>query len=114
MKKVLFLAACLAILNSCNSNTKNQNEKQADTVTESEANSQEASDIFLNDINTDEALIATALMAAPEESRADAKVIGYNMAGEFVTLKEGSNEFICLADDPNKEGFSAACYHKNL
>ena len=114
MKKVLFLAVCLAILNSCNSNTKNQNEKQSDTVTESEANSQEASDIFLNDINTDEALIATALMAAPEESRADAKVIGYNMAGEFVTLKEGSNEFICLADDPNKEGFSAACYHKNL
>ena len=114
MKKVLFLAACLAILNSCNSNTKNQNEKQSDTVTESEANSQEASDIFLNDINTDEALIATALMAAPEESRADATVIGYNMAGEFVTLKEGSNEFICLADDPNKEGFSAACYHKNL
>ncbi|SER28240.1 hypothetical protein [Neolewinella agarilytica] len=65
-------------------------------------------------IDSDEALIATALMAAPEASRADCKVIGYNMAGEFVTLREGTNEFICLADDPKKEGFSAACYHKSL
>ncbi len=29
-------------------------------------------------------------------------------------LKEGDNEFICLADDPNKVGFSAACYHETL
>jgi hypothetical protein len=65
-------------------------------------------------IDTDEALLATALMAAPEESRAACKVIGYNMAGEFVTFKEGTNEFICLADDPKKEGFNAACYHKSL
>lgn len=68
----------------------------------------------LQPINTDEALITTALLAAPEASRANAKVIGYNMAGEFVTLKEGTNEFICLADDPKKEKFSAACYHKSL
>jgi len=53
-------------------------------------------------------------MAAPKESREGSKVIGYNMAGEFVTLKEGDNEFICLADDPNRDGFSAACYHKDL
>lgn len=66
------------------------------------------------DINTNEALVATALMAAPEESRDDCKVIGLNMQGEFVTLKEGTNEFICLADNPNQEGFSAACYHKSL
>ena len=36
------------------------------------------------------------------------------MAGEFVTLKEGNNEFIVLADNPQKPGFSAACYHKDL
>jgi hypothetical protein len=65
-------------------------------------------------IDTDEALVATALMAAPEASRENAKVIGYNMAGEFVTLKEGDGEFICLADDPKKDGFNAAAYHKNL
>lgn len=65
-------------------------------------------------INTDEALIATALMAAPEASRAQAKVIGYNTAGEFVTFREGSNEFVVLVDDSDKEGFNAACYHKDL
>jgi hypothetical protein len=53
-------------------------------------------------------------MAAPEESRAACKVIGYNMAGEFVTLKEGDNQFIVLADNPKQAGFSAACYHKDL
>lgn len=65
-------------------------------------------------IDSDEALLATALMAAPEASRADCKVIGFNMAGEFVTFREGTNEFICLANDPKKEGFSAACYHTSL
>ncbi|MGB3801511.1 MAG: hypothetical protein WA952_16960 [Lewinella sp.] len=65
-------------------------------------------------IDTDEALVETAVLAAPEASRAGAQVIGYNMAGEFVTLREGTNEFICLADDPKKDGFSAACYHKDL
>lgn len=114
MKKVVILVTCLAILVSCNSKTNNQDETTSDTTTTSESNAKEEINILLSDINTDEALIATALMAAPEESRADATVIGYNMAGEFVTFKEGSNEFICLADDPNKEGFSAACYHKNL
>ena len=53
-------------------------------------------------------------MAAPKESRAGCKVIGYNMAGEFVTLREGDNEFIVLADNPNSDGFNAACYHKDL
>ena len=68
----------------------------------------------LRPIDTDEALIATAILAAPEASREGAKVIGYNAAGEFVTLREGTNEFICLADDPKKDGFNAACYHQSL
>lgn len=87
-----------------------------DTLTEaSAADTASAVDqVEYQKIDSEEALIATALMAAPAESREDCKVIGYNMEGEFVTLKEGSNQFICLADDPNKEGFSAACYHKDL
>ena len=116
MKRVIILFMFLAILASCNqeSKTKDNSTEQSDTTTQLETDTSTEVDIVLKDITTDEALIATALMAAPEESRANATVIGYNMAGEFVTLKEGSNEFICLADDPNKDGFSAACYHKNL
>ena len=116
MKKIIAAFTFLTILMSCNSEskTKNNDIEQSNTSTKVETDTPEKVDKSLININTDEALIATALMAAPEASRANATVIGYNMAGEFVTLKEGSNEFICLADDPNKDGFSAACYHKNL
>ena len=40
--------------------------------------------------------------------------MGYNMNNELVMIKEGTNELICLADDPTKEGFSVSCYHKDL
>ncbi|HSM64226.1 MAG TPA: hypothetical protein VK833_09845, partial [Gillisia sp.] len=34
--------------------------------------------------------------------------------GEFVTLREGDNQFIVLADNPKQDEFNAACYHKDL
>ena len=68
----------------------------------------------LRPIETEEEMIATALLAAPEASRAGARVLGYGPDGEVVTLREGTNEFICLADDPTRDGFSAACYHRDL
>lgn len=58
--------------------------------------------------------IAAALQAAPEQFRDGATVFGYSDSGDLVTLKEGTNNIICLADDPNKSGFSAAAYHKDL
>ncbi len=58
--------------------------------------------------------IATAVLAAPEELRADATIYGYDASNEMILLKEGSNYLICTADDPNQEGFSVACYHKDL
>ncbi|NHF60224.1 hypothetical protein FK220_012790 [Flavobacteriaceae bacterium TP-CH-4] len=58
--------------------------------------------------------IKTAVMAAPEEYRDGAKVYGYDNDGSFTTLREGNNAYICLADDPTKEGFSTAAYHKEL
>lgn len=58
--------------------------------------------------------LKTAVLAAPEHQRADATVLGYNNKGEVVKLKEGTNDFVCLADDPNKDGFSVAAYHKTL
>ncbi|MEY2881546.1 MAG: hypothetical protein RLZZ15_3926 [Verrucomicrobiota bacterium] len=58
--------------------------------------------------------IKTALLAAPEVNRAAATVLGYDPSGKLVTLRAGTNAFICLADDPNQAGFSVACYHKDL
>lgn len=58
--------------------------------------------------------ISAAVMAAPEDQRSGAKVLGYDATGNVVTLREGSNNLVCLADDPDKSGFNAACYHKDL
>ena len=58
--------------------------------------------------------IASAVMAATESQREGATVLGYDDSGKLVTLKKGTNELICLADDPNRKGFSVACYHKDL
>ena len=61
-----------------------------------------------------EVQIEAAVLAAPEAMREGAKVLGYNVKGELVTLREGTNDMICLGDDPHKEGFNAASYHKDL
>jgi len=116
MKNIITAFVITAILVSCNSGDKIKNTKLKSTESETvliDSISKEINERF-QIIDSDEALIATALMAAPEESRKGCKVIGFNMAGEFVTLKEGNNEFICLADNPKKDGFSSACYHKDL
>ena len=112
MKKFLLTIALVGTFISCKTNT----EKNTDNSVTSETTENSAKEETTNyvPIDSDEALIAASLMAAPAASRDGCKVIGYNMAGEFVTLKEGDNEFIVLADDPKKSGFNAACYHKSL
>ena len=58
--------------------------------------------------------ISAAILAAPEDRRAGAAVLGYSADGKIVTLRKGTNDLICLADDPTKDPFSVACYHKDL
>ncbi len=58
--------------------------------------------------------IKTAVLAAPEMYHEDATVLGYNQEGRLVTLREGNNGMVCLADDPNKEGINVACYGTEL
>lgn len=65
-------------------------------------------------IPSKEVQIKSALLAAPEGTRDGAMVYGFNGQGEFVVLREGTNNMICLADDPNSSGFSVSCYPKDL
>lgn len=58
--------------------------------------------------------IRTAVLPAPEEDKADAMVYGYDKQGKFVVLREGTNNLVCLCDDPAKEGISVSCYSKKL
>lgn len=61
-----------------------------------------------------EVQLKTAVLAAPVDMREGATVLGYNQKGELVTLRKGTNELICIADDPNQPGFSVSCYHRDL
>ncbi|WP_018622663.1 hypothetical protein [Spirosoma luteum] len=58
--------------------------------------------------------IKTALLAAPADKRDAAMVYGYSPKNEFVVLRKGTNELVCLADDPTQKGLSVSCYHKDL
>ncbi len=114
-KSVLPLLFCSFLL-ACDTSPSTLSENPDSTREENSVQEPIAEDdkAHFQAIDSEEALIATALMAAPHASREGCTVIGYNMAGEFVTLQEGNNEFICIADNPQQEGFNAACYHKDL
>lgn len=58
--------------------------------------------------------IAAAVQAAPADRRDGAAVLGYDSGGKLVELRKGSNDLVCLADDPSDESFSVACYHASL
>ncbi|GAB1446900.1 hypothetical protein MASR2M41_27200 [Flammeovirgaceae bacterium] len=58
--------------------------------------------------------IKSAVMAAQEDMRDGAMIYGYSEKGEFIVLRKGSNDLVCLADDPNQKGFNVACYFKDL
>lgn len=66
------------------------------------------------EIPSNEIQIKTALLAAPEEMKEGAMVYGYDEKGEFIILRKGTNELICLADDPKSPGFNTSCYYKDL
>ncbi|MFB6272387.1 MAG: hypothetical protein ABEL51_05775, partial [Salinibacter sp.] len=61
-----------------------------------------------------ETQIAGALKAAPESMRDAATVRGYTADGTITTLQEGDGTLVCLADDPETDGFHVACYHESL
>ena len=50
----------------------------------------------------------------PDEEKGGATVYGYSPNKELVVLRKGTNEVICLSDDPPQPGFSVACYHRDL
>jgi hypothetical protein len=66
------------------------------------------------DLPSKDVQIAGAVQAAPADRRAGATVLGWDAAGKVVTLRTGTNDQVCMADDPKVEGFNVACYHKDL
>ena len=59
--------------------------------------------------------IAGAVMALPVDMRAGATVLGYSAVGKpLVTLRQGTNDMICLPTEPTGKAFHSACYHISM
>ncbi|HET6569695.1 MAG TPA: hypothetical protein VFG50_17140 [Rhodothermales bacterium] len=58
--------------------------------------------------------IEAAISPAPLELQEGATVLGYDGSGALVTLRRGTNDLTCLADDPADERFHVACYFNAL
>jgi hypothetical protein len=65
-------------------------------------------------VPNEEVQIKTATLPAPDNEKGGAMVYGYDAEGNFKILREGTNNLVCLADDPAKEGISVSCYAKGL
>lgn len=57
--------------------------------------------------------VAAAVLPLPDSMRAGARVLVYR-GPDLVEVRAGTNEMICLGDDPAHKGFQSSCYHKAL
>jgi hypothetical protein len=60
------------------------------------------------------AAITLAVMAAPDELRNGAAVYSVSPKGDLIVLRKGTNDLVCLADDPKSDGLNVSCYQKDL
>ena len=59
--------------------------------------------------------IAAAVTPLPAGERAGATVYGYPAGpGLAEVIREGTNQFVCLADRPGDLRFQVSCYHRSL
>lgn len=61
----------------------------------------------------DMAAIASAMTAAPKGVAKNATVVTMDAAGKMRTLRQGSNGFTCMPDDPQTPGPDPMCMDKN-
>ncbi|MBA3342613.1 MAG: hypothetical protein H0T48_12375 [Gemmatimonadaceae bacterium] len=58
--------------------------------------------------------MAAAVSPLPEPLRKGAAVLGFASDGKLTRLRRGTNDMVCVADDPSGKTFHVACYHKSL
>ncbi|GMQ31663.1 hypothetical protein [Algoriphagus confluentis] len=64
---------------------------------------------YAQTIPSKEIQIKLAVLAAPEDQRAGATVYAF----DGTLLRKGTNQTVCLGDDPGREGLSVSCYHSS-
>ncbi|HET9425164.1 MAG TPA: hypothetical protein VFO55_07330 [Gemmatimonadaceae bacterium] len=63
---------------------------------------------------TVEQQIATAVLALPDNMRANATVMGWKTADRLEVLRQGTNGMNCLAQFAVEESFHVSCYHEGM
>jgi hypothetical protein len=106
----ILIITCIAFLSCDTSN--NKKEEQKDNLEQVEEKPRV--EVPENQKLTMDQQITSAVLAAPKEGQENARVYGYDEDGNFVTLREGANNFVCIADDPSKDGFQIVSYHISL
>jgi hypothetical protein len=61
-----------------------------------------------------EAQVLLAVQAAPADMHAGAAVQGYDASGEWVTLREGTKDLVCMAPNRAAEDLEVSCHHAGL
>lgn len=97
MKAIFLFLSVIMLCVGCNSN---KEKKEAPAAT--------------REIPSAAIQIKSALLAAPKEKRDSCTVYGYSPNKQLTLLKKGTNELLCLADDPDQPNFSVSCYCKDL
>jgi hypothetical protein len=62
---------------------------------------------------TDEKIIKSAMSAAPEAIGKGATIIDVSSDGKIRVVRQGSNQFTCMADNPNTPGPDPMCADRN-
>src|SRR4030095_8396832 len=94
MKAILLFISVISVCYGCNSKKDSPSSK--------------------NELPSAAIQIKSALLAAPQEKRDSCTVYGYSPDKQLILLRQGTNELICLADDPDEPDFSVACYVRDL
>ena len=114
MKISLFFISAIVTFSACNSNNDSPSaQNESSSAQKKSPPSKEASPATSEPPAT-AIQIKSALLAAPLEKRDSCSVYGYGADTKLVLLRKGTNELICVADDPKVPGLSVACYVKEL
>ncbi len=113
LQQILLVVAIFLV--SCNAQNDAQHETADTTAAKIDTRRAVSAQLpFDPDVPGADVQIKMALLAAPPEKRDSATVYGYNAAGKLVVLRKGSNELICVADEPGDSSLSVVCYYKDL
>ncbi len=108
MKVIFLFLAVIAVCLGCNT----QNETPAPK--KETASSEKKTSPAKKELPSAAMQMKLALLAAPLEKRDSCTVYGYGADKQLILLRKGTNELICLADNPDGPNFSVACYCKEL